>query len=69
MKEEQYKKNLADRIKADLDRRSFLKRMGTAGLALVGSSIVPSGLDFVNYGPGVAEAAGKYGGVLKVAWL
>lgn len=69
MKEEQYKKKLADRIKADLDRRSFLKKMGTAGLALVGSSMVPSGLDFVNYGPGVAKAAGKYGGVLKVAWL
>jgi len=69
MKEDQYKKNLADRIKADLDRRSFLKKTGAAGIALLGATMLPSGLDFLNIGPSLVNAAGKRGGVIKIAWL
>jgi peptide/nickel transport system substrate-binding protein len=69
MNEEQVKKNLADRLKAEFDRRSFLKGVGATTFAVLGSSILPSGIGFVSPGPALAQGAPKYGGTLKVAWL
>jgi peptide/nickel transport system substrate-binding protein len=69
MNEEQRKKKLAEGIKMELDRRAFLKGVGTTGLALAGASLLPTGMDFIRPSRALAQAAGKRGGTIKVAWL